>query len=149
DAEAVAERHRGKEVLRQELAELLLDRTLAGVVDATVAAVNADPDALEALLARQNYRLALWRTAKEELDYRRFFNIETLVGLRVEDPAIFAASHAVITELTTSGAVDELRVDHVDGLRDPATYLDRLVSVAGVPVVVEKILEGDEALPPG
>jgi (1->4)-alpha-D-glucan 1-alpha-D-glucosylmutase len=148
DPQAVAERHRGKEILRRQLAELLVDRDLARIVDATVAAVNADFDALEALLARQNYRLASWRTANEELDYRRFFNIETLAGVRVEDPAVFGASHALIAELTAAGAVDELRVDHIDGLRDPSGYLERLVAVTGVPVVVEKILEADEDLPP-
>jgi (1->4)-alpha-D-glucan 1-alpha-D-glucosylmutase len=148
DPAAVAERHRGKEVLRHQLAELLVDRELADVLDATVAAINSDADALEGLLARQNYRLASWRTAKEELDYRRFFNIETLAGVRVEDPAIFAASHALIVELAAAGAVDELRVDHIDGLRDPVGYLDRLVRLVRVPVVVEKILEADEELPP-
>jgi (1->4)-alpha-D-glucan 1-alpha-D-glucosylmutase len=145
---AVAERHRGKELLRERLATLLLDPKLAHAVDARLGDINADPDALEALLARQNYRLASWRTAKEELDYRRFFNIETLVGLRVEDPAIFAASHAVVAELASAGAVDELRVDHIDGLRDPSGYLERLTGTVAVPVVVEKILGPDEELPP-
>ena len=82
-----------------------------------------DPDRLDALLRRQNYRLAYWRTASEELDYRRFFNIETLVGVRVEDPEVFEETHALVLDLVRDGTVDGLRVDHVDGLRDPAGYL--------------------------
>jgi (1->4)-alpha-D-glucan 1-alpha-D-glucosylmutase len=150
DPASVAERHRDKELLRERLAALIeRDATVAAAVDAQLAVVNADPDALDIMLLRQNYRLASWRTASEELDYRRFFNIETLVGLRVEDPDVFAASHELIAELVSRGAVEELRVDHIDGLRDPAEYLARLRDLTGgVPVVVEKILEGDEELPP-
>ena len=95
------------------------------------AAVNDDPDALDALLQRQNYRLAYWRTASEELSYRRFFNIETLAGLRVEDQRVFADTHRLILELVAEGAVDGLRIDHVDGLADPEGYLDRLRDAHG------------------
>ena len=149
DPAAVAERHRDKELLRERLAARLdADPDLATAVDGAVTALNRDPDALDALLLRQNYRLASWRTAHEELDYRRFFNIETLVGVRVEDEAVLADSHALVADLVRSGAVDELRVDHIDGLRDPEEYLDRLSRLTGgVPVVVEKIVEGAEELP--
>jgi (1->4)-alpha-D-glucan 1-alpha-D-glucosylmutase len=149
DPAAMAERHRDKELLRERLAALV-DRepAVAAAVDARLALVNGDADALDGLLLRQNFRLASWRTASEELDYRRFFNIETLVGLRVEDPSVFAPAHALIAELVGRGAVQELRVDHVDGLGDPAEYLERLDALSGgTPVVVEKILEGDEELP--
>ena len=81
-----------KELLREPAGRALLERdpTWPPRVDAELGALNADPDALDALLQRQNYRLAYWRTASEELDYRRFFDIETLVGLRVEDADVFA-----------------------------------------------------------
>jgi len=149
DPAAVAERHRDKELLRERLATLLeRDPAVAAAVDQRLGVINDDPDALDALLQRQNFRLASWRTASEELDYRRFFNIETLVGLRIEDPSVFAPAHTLIAELVGRGAVQELRVDHVDGLRDPAEYLERLDALSGgTPVVVEKILEGDEELP--
>jgi (1->4)-alpha-D-glucan 1-alpha-D-glucosylmutase len=109
---------------------------------------------LEALLDAQAYRLAYWRVADEELNYRRFFDVDTLVGLRVEDPDVFAETHAVVLRLVREGIVDGLRVDHPDGLADPRGYLDRLAAAATAGtsrppwVVVEKILEGDEELPP-
>ncbi len=149
DLDAVAERHRDKEVLRDRLAALCDARPELGrALDAEVEELNRDPDALDALLRRQNFRLAYWRTASEELDYRRFFNIETLVGLRVEDERVFADTHRLILDLVAEGAVDGLRVDHVDGLRDPAGYLRRLAEASGgAYVVVEKILEEGEQLP--
>ncbi len=104
---------------------------------------------LEDLLAVQAYRLAFWRVADEELNYRRFFDIDTLVGLRVEDPAVFAATHAVVLRLLGEGLASGLRIDHPDGLADPRGYLRRLAAAAppGAWLVVEKILEGDEELP--
>ncbi len=149
DAEGVAERHRGKEAVRSQLDALLAaDAEAAAAVDAEIGRVNGDPDALDALMARQNFRLAWWRTAAEELDYRRFFDINDLVGMRTEDPAVFGATHQLILEWAASGQVDGLRVDHVDGLRLPADYLERLAAgAAGTWVVVEKILEHGEELP--
>ena len=95
---------------------------------------------------RQNYRLAYWRTASEELDYRRFFDITTLVGLRVEDPDVFDDTHRLVLDLVRDGDVDGLRIDHVDGLRDPAGYLGAWLAAAtgGAYTVVEKILGADE-----
>jgi (1->4)-alpha-D-glucan 1-alpha-D-glucosylmutase len=121
-----------------------------GLDDAGLTELNADPDVLEAVLDRQHYRLASWRTANEELDSRRFFNVDTLIGVRVEDEEVLADTHATILGLIHTGAVDGLRVDHVDGLRDPEGYLHRLRQLVGpgVRVVVEKILAGDEPLPP-
>jgi (1->4)-alpha-D-glucan 1-alpha-D-glucosylmutase len=120
-----------------------------GLDDAGLAELNADPDALEAVLDRQHYRLASWRTANEELDSRRFFNVDTLIGVRVEDEEVLADTHATLLGLVHAGAIDGLRVDHVDGLRDPEGYLHRLRQLVGpeVRVVVEKILAGDEPLP--
>ncbi len=98
--------------------------------------------------ARQNYELVDWRRADSDLNYRRFFAINTLAGLRVEDPAIFEATHRLVLELVREGAVDGLRIDHPDGLADPGGYLGRLAEqTAGSWVVVEKILEPGEQLP--
>ncbi|MGH9077027.1 MAG: malto-oligosyltrehalose synthase [Acidimicrobiales bacterium] len=151
DTGSVRERHRDKEILRSRLAELVdRHRELAEALDAEAAAVNGDADRLAALLARQNYRLAWWRTAGEELDYRRFFDINDLVGLRVEDPSVFDATHALVIDMLATGAVDGVRIDHVDGLRDPAGYLARLeAATPGAWMVVEKILEAGEELRSG
>jgi (1->4)-alpha-D-glucan 1-alpha-D-glucosylmutase len=114
-----------------------------------LAKLNADVDALDDLLQRQHFRLAHWRTANEELNYRRFFNIDTLVGLRIEDDAVFADTHRLVLDLVGDGVVDGLRIDHVDGLRDPEGYLRRLREATGdCYTVVEKILEPAEELPP-
>jgi (1->4)-alpha-D-glucan 1-alpha-D-glucosylmutase len=117
--------------------------------DSGLDALNANPDALDEILSRQHYRLAHWRTANEELDYRRFFNIDTLIGLRTEDDEVFADVHEAVFDLMRRGIVDDLRIDHVDGLRDPESYLHRLRQVVGEDsrIVVEKILEHDERLP--
>jgi (1->4)-alpha-D-glucan 1-alpha-D-glucosylmutase len=103
---------------------------------------------MRGLLESQHYRLTSWRDAATELNWRRFFDIATLIGIRVEDPAVFDATHQVIVGLVTEGLVDGLRVDHPDGLADPRGYLDRLASATGGAwVAVEKILAADEALP--
>ncbi len=150
DDESCTERHRDKEVLRSQLARLLEENVqLARAVTGAVTAVNDDPDALHALLERQNYRLAYWRMAGQELDYRRFFDVPTLIGLRVERRRVFDDVHQKVLELVKAGRVEGLRVDHIDGLRDPAGYLRRLhEETGGTFVVVEKILERDELLPP-
>jgi (1->4)-alpha-D-glucan 1-alpha-D-glucosylmutase len=103
---------------------------------------------IEQLLDRQFYRLAHWRVGDEELNYRRFFDIDTLVGIRVEDARVFAETHAVLLALVAEGRVDGLRIDHPDGLAAPRDYLRQLhTATSGAWVVVEKILEGDEELP--
>ncbi|MEO3975753.1 malto-oligosyltrehalose synthase [Streptomyces sp. CAU 1734] len=106
---------------------------------------------LPELLDGQWYRLGWWRLARTELTYRRFFTISDLIGVRVEDPEVFAATHAKIIELVRDGVADGLRVDHPDGLADPETYLRRLDEAVGGAcwTVVEKILTGEERLPPG
>ena len=97
---------------------------------------------------RQNYELMNWRRADSELNYRRFFAVNTLAGIRVETPWVFDESHAEIIRWITEGLADGLRVDHPDGLADPAGYLDALAAATdGAYVLVEKILEGDEQLP--
>ncbi|MGQ4487996.1 malto-oligosyltrehalose synthase [Streptomyces sp. SAS_281] len=105
---------------------------------------------LPELLDAQHYRLGWWRLARTELNYRRFFTIADLIGVRVEDPEVFAATHGKILELVRDGVVDGLRIDHPDGLADPAGYLERLSEESGgVWTVVEKILTGSERLPAG
>ena len=113
-----------------------------------VDAVSGDLDALDALLQRQHYRLAYWRTAQEELNYRRFFTVDSLIGLRVELDQVLKDSHRLVFDLLAHGAVDGLRVDHVDGLLDPQTYLSTLRAAApNAYLVVEKVLEDGERLP--
>ena len=114
-------------------------------------------DALEAILAQQHYRLVYWRVAGEEINYRRFFDINDLAGVRVEREDIFAATHHLLFNLVAQGIVTGVRIDHVDGLYDPTQYLIRLrdglreaaqsLTDREIPIYVEKILELDEALP--
>lgn len=103
---------------------------------------------LAELVDRQHYRLAYWRVANEELNYRRFFDVGTLAAVRVEDPEVFDATHRLITGLVHDGTVDGLRIDHPDGLADPQGYLTRLAEATDDAwVVVEKILGPAEELP--
>ncbi|MFI9201888.1 malto-oligosyltrehalose synthase [Streptomyces sp. NPDC053048] len=103
---------------------------------------------LPELLDAQWYRPAWWRLARTELNYRRFFTVSELIAVRVEDPEVFAATHAKVLALLADGVLDGLRVDHPDGLADPAGYLRRLhAATGGRWTVVEKILSGDERLP--
>src|SRR5487761_724311 len=115
-------------------------------------------DRLDRLLSSQAYRLAHWRRASQEINYRRFFDINELVGIRIENPKVFEARHAPVFRLIEEGAVDALRVDHIDGLRDPVDYLsklrqgiDRIASPRNGQskryVVVEKIIGDSESLP--
>jgi len=107
-----------------------------------------DPASVLAVHARQHYELMSWRRADSELNYRRFFAVSTLAGIRVEVPSVFDESHAEIVRWVREGLVDGLRVDHPDGLASPGEYLDRLAAATGdAYVVVEKILEGREQLP--
>ncbi len=105
---------------------------------------------VEDVLARQHYVLASWRQKDEVLGYRRFFDVDSLVAVRVELPEVFDATHALLVDLYERGVVDGFRVDHPDGLADPQGYLSNLRdATGGAWVVVEKILEGDESLPGG
>src|SRR5438067_2867230 len=108
---------------------------------------------LDALLVLQNWRLAHWRRAPREINYRRFFDIGELAAVRAEDPAVFAVTHQWILDRVAERVVDGLRVDHVDGLRDPLAYLERLRAAVderrpgeALPILVEKILVEDEHL---
>lgn len=132
---------------RRELAAALAsDSALAGRL---AARLPADPDRLHALLERQPWRPAFWRAADHDLGHRRFFDVSELAGLRVEDPAVFETVHEALFRWTARGWVQGVRVDHVDGLRDPRGYLETLRRrlPEGAPLWVEKILEADESLP--
>lgn len=120
----------------------------AQAIAADAAATGAiDTERLHEVLHRQHYRLAWWRIADSELDHRRFFDVDDLVGVRVEDPDVFAATHRLHLEWVERGLVSGLRIDHPDGLSDPATYFTRLRAAApNAWIVVEKILVGDEQL---
>ena len=107
-----------------------------------------DAAAITEVLDAQHYELVHWQRADAELNYRRFFAVNTLAAIRVEEPWVFDESHVEIVRWVREGLVQGIRVDHPDGLADPGRYLDRLAEVTdSAPVWVEKILEGDEPLP--
>ena len=148
DRSAIEERHRDKEVIRGLLARLCAESPdAARSIDASVERVNRDPDMLDELLEHQSYRLAYWRTAARDMAYRRFFDINSLVGLRMERPEVFDSTHRLILEWVRSGDLHGLRVDHPDGLRDPEGYFERLHNAAPEAwIAAEKILEPGESL---
>jgi len=140
--------------LRGDLAERMAnDAAFASAVDATCEAYAGDHDRLDALVRAQPYRPAYWRVASDEINYRRFFDVNDLAGLRVEDAEVLAHTHELVFAMIADGRVDGLRIDHIDGLANPGGYLNLLVDRAhtlGQPLylVVEKILLGDERLRP-
>jgi (1->4)-alpha-D-glucan 1-alpha-D-glucosylmutase len=135
--------------LRARVAELVAAG--GGAREALAAALEAvsQPDALHLLLEEQAYRLADWHIASERINYRRFFDVADLVGVRVGDQEVFARTHGLVLRLLADGVVSGVRIDHIDGLWDPLAYLERLQAAAGGDrwLVVEKILAGDEELP--
>ena len=168
DQESLAERRRDKELHKQRLAALCAAHAdLARYLRDRVRELNgsdgyaADTGRLHALLDAQAFRLAHWRVAADEINYRRFFDINHLAALRVEHPATFDAVHALVLELIAEGRLDGLRIDHPDGLYDPQAYflkLQRKAAAALAParaprdddrplyLLAEKILAADEPL---
>jgi (1->4)-alpha-D-glucan 1-alpha-D-glucosylmutase len=133
DPERIAERQREKEVIKRRLAKLTEESPqVRDSIEATCALFNGrqgDPhsfDLLERLLDRQAYRLAYWRVAADEINYRRFFDVNDLVALNMEREDVFLATHTLVLRLLQEGKVSGLRVDHPDGLFDPKEYLLRL-----------------------
>jgi len=118
-------------------------------LDAVIARINSDVDALHSLLEVQVYRLAYWRIASETINYRRFFDITDLIGVHVDNPEVFELHNQFVFNLIAEEVVTELRIDHIDGLKDPVKYLTMLHMRLGdgFPVFVEKILERGEQLP--
>ncbi|HET7824596.1 MAG TPA: alpha-amylase family glycosyl hydrolase [Anaeromyxobacter sp.] len=131
--EAVADRAREKEVAKRRLAALCdASPRVRRFVDENIATFNGRPgdprsfDLLERLLDGQAYRLAFWRVAGEEINYRRFFDVNGLAAIRMEEPFVFAAAHRLVLSLVEDGKATGLRIDHPDGLYDPRAYFRRL-----------------------
>jgi (1->4)-alpha-D-glucan 1-alpha-D-glucosylmutase len=140
DPERVAERYREKEVVKRRLQRLYEEcQAVAVHLNENLHLFNGRPgepasfDLLDRLLAEQVYRISHWRVATEEINYRRFFDINALGAIRVEDETVFAATHRFILRLVHEGKVTGLRVDHVDGLYNPAAYLSRLQEQCACP----------------
>jgi (1->4)-alpha-D-glucan 1-alpha-D-glucosylmutase len=148
DPALLQERHRDKNVIYGLLQRLCAEKPeLNAAIQAALDAMNGDINALDEILDQQNYRLAYWRTADQELGYRRFFDINTLAGVRVERQLVFDATHRRIFEWLDEGVLDGLRVDHPDGLRDPHQYFQRLRARAPQAWIIgEKILADGECL---
>jgi (1->4)-alpha-D-glucan 1-alpha-D-glucosylmutase len=154
DPAARAERHREKEVIKRRLAAVVeADREIAETIDAVVVEFNgrkgspASFDRLDELVRVQCFRLSFWRVASEEINYRRFFDVNDLAAIRQEHPDVFAATHRLILRLAEEGKVTGLRIDHPDGLWDPAGYFEQLQAAGPTYVVIEKILGHGERLP--
>ncbi len=133
DPARLTEIHREKEVIKRRLAALTSENPhVAAFIDEAVKAINGRPgdarsfDGLEELLDEQVYRLAYWRVASDEINYRRFFDVNELAALSMEKPEVFTATHQLIMRLVRERSVAGLRIDHPDGLYDPAQYLHRL-----------------------
>ena len=177
DPERIAERAREKEVIKRRLERRCQEAPLVqGAIEKALTIINGKPgdprsfDALDALLSDQAYRLAFWRVAAEEINYRRFFDINDLAAIRMELPEVFDETHRLLLELVATGAVTGLRIDHPDGLYLPNEYFEKLQrrvaealgaegcdstrsglaeaspSERAIYLVVEKILSGDEQL---
>ena len=169
-AETVQQRYRESEVARRRLSALVENSAQVGqAIEQAIADYNgrrgepASFDKLEALLTEQPYRLCHWRVATDEINYRRFFDVDSLAAIRVEDPEVFDAVHETVLRFIAEGWVTALRIDHADGLRDPQQYLTDLAQAVcrtrgnrpgsadnqscALYTVVEKILAHDEALP--
>jgi (1->4)-alpha-D-glucan 1-alpha-D-glucosylmutase len=165
DPARIEERVREKEVIKRRLVRRCEDcPQAASAIEAAMREIEGVPgdarsfDAFDELLNAQVFRLSFWRVAAEEINYRRFFDINDLAAIRVELPEVFEAAHRLTFELIGNGSIDGLRIDHVDGLWHPRVYLEELqartagligASAGDLPLylVVEKILLGDERLP--
>jgi len=155
--EAIATRAREKEVCKRRLARLISTTPkIADAIEETLRKLEgkvgepASFDALDTLLDAQVYRLAYWRVAGEEINYRRFFDVNSLAAIRVEMPEVFEASHELLFKMMERGDVTGVRIDHIDGLWNPHEYLAKLrASFPDNPfyLVVEKILAANEWMP--
>ncbi|MEO7741544.1 MAG: malto-oligosyltrehalose synthase [Usitatibacter sp.] len=152
----IDERILNKEVSKGRLASIARSHPMvAEAIQRSIEGLNGradDPasfDALHELLERQAFRLAYWRVAQDDINYRRFFDINDLAALRQEHPPVFDATHRLVLELVRAGAVEGLRIDHPDGLFDPRAYFEKLQAGCRKPtyVLVEKIVASFESLP--
>ncbi len=177
DPDRIAERAREKEIIKRRLDRRCQEAPeVQSAIERALTIINGTPgdprsfDALDALLSDQSYRLAFWRVAAEEINYRRFFDINDLAAIRMELPEVFEEAHRLVLELVASGAVTGLRIDHPDGLYLPNEYFEKLQRKAAealaegrasarpgpvaagpsdkaIYLLVEKILSGSEQLP--
>jgi (1->4)-alpha-D-glucan 1-alpha-D-glucosylmutase len=168
DPEKIAERAREKEIVKRRLERRCQEAPqVQRAIEKALAQINGrlgDPrsfDRLDELLNAQSYRLAFWRVAAEEINYRRFFDVNDLAAIRMELPEVFDAAHQLVVDLVRTGAVTGLRIDHPDGLYLPKEYLEalqrRCAKTLGIPLpkdgravymIAEKILTGAEKLRP-
>jgi len=166
DPKRIAERIREKEIIKRRLERRCAEAPqVQQAIEKALVRINGKPgdarsfDALDELLNAQSYRLAFWRVAAEEINYRRFFDVNDLAAIRVELPKVFDAIHRLALELVSTGAVTGLRIDHPDGLYLPREYFEKLqqrcAKARGIALprdgravymVVEKILTGSEIL---
>jgi (1->4)-alpha-D-glucan 1-alpha-D-glucosylmutase len=167
DPEKIAERTREKEVIKRRLERRCEEAPqVQRALEQAVEQINGRAgdsrsfDALDQLLNAQSYRLAYWRVAADEINYRRFFDVNDLAAIRMELPEVFEATHKLLLDLVRQGAITGLRIDHPDGLYLPRQYFEHLqqrcAEALGIPLpadgravylITEKILTGDEALP--
>jgi len=140
---------RNRAVIKDLLIQLVEEsQEVCAAVDKAVEETNSSPDLLDAFLNEQSFRMAFWRSGERDLGYRRFFDINTLIGMRVEDDEVFEDTHRLVMEWLRQGVLDGVRIDHPDGLRDPEQYFKRLRKAAPEAwIVVEKILHPGERLP--
>jgi (1->4)-alpha-D-glucan 1-alpha-D-glucosylmutase len=155
--DTAAKQYRKRKAIKQEFLSIVNNSPeVKAFLLKKIAIFNARE--IRSLLEQQAYRFVFWRIEPEKVNYRRFFDINDLVGIRIEEPEVFKKTHDLIFKLVRQGKITGLRVDHIDGLKDPLQYLSRLqyammpeTDSASMPlsfyVVVEKILNGDEALP--
>src|SRR5438046_3533081 len=166
EPEKIAERSREKEIVKRRLERRCQEAPqVQRAIEKAISQINGSPgdprsfDRLDELLNAQSYRLAFWRVAAEEINYRRFFDVNDLAAIRMELPEVFDAAHQLVIDLVRTGAVTGLRIDHPDGLYLPKEYLEalqrRCAKVLGIPLpkddravymIVEKILSGAEKL---
>ncbi len=163
-SDRIAERNRDKEIHKRRLVELCArSQEIATCILGAVELINgtpADPESFEELhelIKAQTFRLANWRVASDDINYRRFFDTNDLAGICVENETVFQATHRLVLGLIADGKVDGLRIDHPDGLYNPPQYFERLYGCIGLAakssgnrshyVVIEKILTGTERLP--
>ena len=159
-AQARADWAREKEVIKRRLGDVLDASDVArAAFDGALNAIAGSPERTEAFLREQNFRLSYWRVATEEINYRRFFDVNELAAIRMEEAGVFAATHARLLELVAAGRVSGLRLDHTDGLYDPYAYFHSLQVAARealrgrneadrvMYLLAEKILGPGESLP--
>jgi (1->4)-alpha-D-glucan 1-alpha-D-glucosylmutase len=166
DPQRIAERAREKEIIKRRLERRCQEAPqVQQAIEKALAQINGRPgdprsfDKLDELLNAQSYRLAFWRVAAEEINYRRFFDVNDLAAIRMELPEVFDAAHKLVVDLVRAGAVTGLRIDHPDGLYLPKEYLEKLqrrcTKALGIPLpkdgraiymIAEKILTGPEKL---